>query len=703
MSAALNTQRRAKACRSIRCPADAPRFLLCSQTGTAISTVYHQFIAFKCLFPRSHELPSRPFISSSSPVPTSITFSTILSLNCNQSSASSTMAPSVPAPPVMEEFYSGIPSNLLDRAHAAKERLMSQKTAPDTVVRDEELPVLPPYTTRDKFNSAMAALSRILGASNVEINDKPLKDGWYIEHPNTHDAYHLLPATDSVSSAACYPGSTEEVSAVVKWANQYEIPIFPISIGRNLGYGGAAPRVRGSVVVDLGRRMNKVLKLDGENYSCLVEPGVTYYKLYDEVKKSGLPMWIDPPDLGGGSVIGNTVDRGVGYTLYGDHFANHCGMEVVLPTGEVIRTGMGGLPGPDNTDSPTWQSFQYGFGPYYDGIFTQSNFGIVTKLGMWLMPETEHQTFMVTFPRDDDFGDIVEVIRPLMVKKILGNVPQLRNVIQELAVTGKPRSAFWKGTGRMPREVIREHASKMPCGDCAWVFYGTVYGTKEQIADTLKICKVEFGKIQGAKFIFPEDVPPDHYLHSRVSVCSGVPEIRELDWLNWKPNAGHLFFAPISPTKKEDARTIYEIVLKIHQKYGFDMFPTYCINTREMHYIANLVYDRNDEDEKQRAMACMREMIDECAKVGYGEYRTHILLADQVAQTYSWNNQALMKFHEVLKDTLDPKGILAPGRSGIWPAKYRNQGWELLADDDRQTSSPADVKKITEKLSDSKL
>lgn len=83
-------------------------------------------------------------------------------------------------------------------------------------------------------------------------------------------------------------------------------------MGRNIGYGGAAPRVPGSVVVDLGRNMNKVLKIDENNASCMVEPGVSYFKLYEEIEKRKLPLWIDTPDLGGGSVLGNAIDRGVG-------------------------------------------------------------------------------------------------------------------------------------------------------------------------------------------------------------------------------------------------------------------------------------------------------------------------------------------------------------------------------------------------------
>jgi FAD/FMN-containing dehydrogenase len=55
----------------------------------------------------------------------------------------------------------------------------------------------------------------------------------HILDPNTHDAFNLLNPEDTVSSAAVYPGSVEEVQAVVRWANKFRIPIFPISIGRN--------------------------------------------------------------------------------------------------------------------------------------------------------------------------------------------------------------------------------------------------------------------------------------------------------------------------------------------------------------------------------------------------------------------------------------------------------------------------------------
>ena len=69
-----------------------------------------------------------------------------------------------------------------------------------------------------------------------------------------------------------------------------------------------------------------------------------------------------------------------------------------------------------------------------------------------------------------------------------------------------------------------------------------------------------------------------------------------------------------------------------------------------------------------------RVLVREAAAEGYGEYRTHNALMDQVMATFNWGGGALLKFHEQIKDALDPNGILAPGKSGIWPARFRGQG-----------------------------
>ena len=107
----------------------------------------------------------------------------------------------------------------------------------------------------------------------------------------------------------------------------------------------------------------------------------------------------------------------------------HCGMEVVLPTGEIVRTGMGALP-----DNNTWQLFQYGSGPYHDGIFTQSNFGIVTRAGFWLMPNPGgYKPFLITVPRKEDLAELVERIRPLRIGMVIQNAPTIRHVLLDAA------------------------------------------------------------------------------------------------------------------------------------------------------------------------------------------------------------------------------------------------------------------------------
>lgn len=270
-------------------------------------------------------------------------------------------------------------------------------------LRDDEL-ITPPDVTAAGLREALTEMAKEVGDNNVIVHTaksmKPDTEGQYYNLPKEHDLFYILEKEHFLASAVVSPGSTVEVSAIVKLANKYLTPLWPVSMGRNLGesscnfflqpydcmltvyvgYGGSAPRLRGSIVLDMGHRMNRVLEVSDRDCTCLLEPGVSYFDLYNYLQSNGhKQLWIDNPDLGvynprdhgaynytcyskvlivctgGGSVIGNTLDRGAGYTPYGEHFSMHCGMEVVLPNGEVMRTGMGALPG-----NNTWQTFQYG-------------------------------------------------------------------------------------------------------------------------------------------------------------------------------------------------------------------------------------------------------------------------------------------------------------------------------------------------------
>ncbi len=223
---------------------------------------------------------------------------------------------------------------------------------------------------------------------------------------------HTLPAPDQPPGAVAYPACTQDVQKLVLAANQHKIPLFPISAGQNIGLGSKSPVRPGQVIVDLGRHMNRVIEVNDTLGYCVVEPGVSFQAMHDELQRRGSKLMMSPtagPPQG--SLLGNALDKGGGGGAAGDHFGMSCGMEIVLGNGEIIRTGDGSLDSPEQLN---WHVSKYSFGPALDGLFTQSNYGIVTRMGMWMMPRPPHiEPFFFTFPDDDDLGLIIDLIRPL--------------------------------------------------------------------------------------------------------------------------------------------------------------------------------------------------------------------------------------------------------------------------------------------------
>jgi hypothetical protein len=210
-----------------------------------------------------------------------------------------------------------------------------------------------------------------------------------------------------------------------------------------------------------------------------------------------------------------------------------------------------------------------------------------------------------------------------------------------------------------------------------WNFYGALYGPEPIRAAMWQAVKALFSAIPGAKFYFPEDMPHNVVLQTRHLTLQGVPTTTELKWVDWLPNGAHLFFSPIAKVTGDDAEAQYQITRQRCEEAGFDFIGTFVIGMREMHHIVCLVFDRNDPDSCRRAHWVITTLIDDAAERGWGEYRTHLALMDQVAGTYSFNNNAQMKLNVAIKNALDPKGILAPGKNGIWPKSYDQSRWTV--------------------------
>ena len=153
---------------------------------------------------------------------------------------------------------------------------------------------LPPRISPAQYDAALSAYAKVVG-----------KD-WVMASDQDRDAYSDIYAPGSEeewpASAAVAPASAEEVQAIVRLANEHKTPLWPVSRGKNLGYGASAPRMPGSIVLDLGR-MTKIHELNTDLSYCVIEPGVGFFDLYEHIEREKAPLWMSVPGNAWGSVL----------------------------------------------------------------------------------------------------------------------------------------------------------------------------------------------------------------------------------------------------------------------------------------------------------------------------------------------------------------------------------------------------------------
>jgi len=512
---------------------------------------------------------------------------------------------------------------------------------------------LPPGLSAAQLDLALKDFAKIVGDEWVLSTD--LDRDTYLDHFAVDVSAHA-------ASAAVAPLTAEQVRDVVKAANVHKVPLWPISRGKNFGYGGAAPRLKGSVVLDLSRM--KKIEFDVENGTALVEPGVGFYDLYDYIQARKLPYWMSTPGNSWGSVMGNALDRGVGYTTYGDHTSKICGMEVVLPTGELIRTGMGAMKG-----SPNWNLYRYGFGPAWDQMFVQSNFGVVTKMGLWLMPAPESMIALdVELENMDDLGWAVDVIAPLRREGVLQHTPSLGSWLRGAAVL-TTRKEWYDKPGALPDDVIAAIRKRFGIG--WWSVALRLYGYEDVNEGAAKVIQRAFSrrssqplKISRWKEGQPLEQTP----------FQGFPVTFPLQNAAWHGGrGGHMGYSPILPSTGAAALDQLHRTYKLYRDFGMDYHGSFTMGERNIVNVNQVLFNKDDPEMMGRVGRFVEALVSDATAKRYGEYRTHIDYMDLVASTYDFNNHALRRANETVKDALDPNGILAPGKSGIWPRRYRSE------------------------------
>jgi FAD/FMN-containing dehydrogenase len=511
------------------------------------------------------------------------------------------------------------------------EEIMSAQTAQFT---------LPEGVTGEEFDALLGRLREEIGESNVITDPEALRE--------YRDPYSYRETDEFDASAVVTPTTTDQVQAIVRLANEFAVALWTIGQGRNNTYGGAAPRVRGAIIVSL-RTMNKVLEVNDDLFYAVVEPGVRWQDLHDELQARGGTLWSSNPDLAWGSVVGNSLDYGIGYMPNGDHASALCGMEVVLANGDVLRTGWGA-----KTDSPAAHAYPHAFGPDIEGLFKQSNLGIVTKVGVWLMPRAVQYTFCAVLVEGfERLGAAIDVLHGLMHEGIVTNLPMFTRGM-ELGENGVP--------------VI------VP-GSNGWSGRFALYGRPAVIDAQFAVVEEAIGTIEGATLIRKDFAGTDYAGPSNHDerVQRGIPDMDLLNpnLLPFGANTAHLDLSPIGVANGADAIRLQTLMQEQYGSHGLFYVGGILLSKRHALHISTTFYDPREKEQTDGVFAAYGEMVTALSNEGYVPYRTNLQNMDHVADQFDFGDHAQLRFYERLKDALDPNGVLAPGKSGVWPARLR--------------------------------
>jgi 4-cresol dehydrogenase (hydroxylating) len=533
-----------------------------------------------------------------------------------------------------------------------------------------------------KVRQAVAAWQQLLGADRVSAAPQGL-DGF----------------GDSTLAQAVPPAgvirarSRDEVVEVVRVASEFGVPLYPISRGKNWGYGDACPVGPGQFVLDLSQ-MNRIVEVDPELAYAVVEPGVSQGQLHDHLEEQGYPLWNSctgsSPDA---SVLGNLLERGFGMTAYSDHAAHACGMEVVLADGTILETGLGNYP-----NARSRHLYRWGLGPNLDGLFSQSNLGVVVRAGIWLMARPDaFTTFRLTMDRDADLEDAIDRLRRLRLEGTLSSPVFIANAFRSLA---QMRPYPWAETGGatpLPRELAESmlRDTRVPGLTGRWNAIGSLHGTRRGMKAAARDTKAALRGLGRVYFTAPSTLDRFQRWGRLVSairpkrgreiagmvegarpgldVFRGVPSHQGLGISRWRlrrkvegrcedPTAegcGLYWVAPVCPAKGSEVLRCVKIIEENMLTRSFEpLIRIAAANDRVVFITTLLAFDREDAAEAARAGDCHRELVAKLLDEGYPPYRAGVTEMDLLDPNGSTHWEVV----STLKQALDPGAIFAPGR-----------------------------------------
>jgi FAD/FMN-containing dehydrogenase len=479
------------------------------------------------------------------------------------------------------------------------------------------------------------------------------------------------------------------IPAVVRIANDCGVPLYPISTGRNWGYGSALPVRDNCMILDLSG-MQQIIHFDAEMGVVTLEPGVTQGMLADFLRQRDHPFLV--PVTGAGptcSLLGNALERGYGVTPHADHFSAVTDIEAVLADGTLYRTTLREVAGDELA-----RLFKWGIGPYTAGLFTQSGLGIVTRMSIVLAPRPESVKVCLFSLSDDSLLEAAVTRIRAILSKLPGTVGaiNLMNRHRVLSMSAPfPRDRLG-ADGLIPDEVIQRMGKQYQVQ--AWTGFTTLYGTKRMVSAAQKdirealrgvASRVLFLSSASARALsrIARAIPgaPGRRLASTagtltksLELVNGHPNETALPLAYWrhpelhKPGeprhpsrdgCGLLWYAPLVPVRPADARAYVDMVRRVTKQHGMEPLITFTtLNDRLFDSTVPLLFDRADARASAAGQACYHALVEAGRARGWFPYRIGVDALGKLLPTLEGSTTLSSR----LKERLDSKGIIAPGR-----------------------------------------
>lgn len=438
--------------------------------------------------------------------------------------------------------------------------------------------------------------------------------------------------------AVIRPGSVQEIQAIVRifHGNNPPAGLHAISTGRNWGLGSAEPATDDVVTVDLGR-MNSVRRVDCDAGYAVIEPGVTQLCLAEALDGTNRMLNVTASS-GHTSVIGNALERGVG--LRRQRTEDLLGLEIVLPDGELARVGWW----PEQTKRTA--ANPYGLGPSLLHLFTQSNLGIVAAAVVSLLPRPESQRVLrLKFARSD-LSNAMDTLRRWMAQDLVSGVLKVYDSASAASYGGAPDQHLAlvcvSGTPRRVEamtEIVR-----------AEVVESGLFG-EMSLSDRAPAAANDF-VLQVVEHAYAGSPSQnEHMLRSATGADFNTVDSAGGGWIFF------LAFIPFDGASIDSALTLIE---RVHAELGIQAGTT--VNALSSDVIDLVVSIKFTPTAEATAVAhsALNRIYELFTAIGFYPYRLDV-------DHSHWRERLMtdsgaLKLSRRIRQLLDPKSILAPGR-----------------------------------------